>query len=98
MLAVPSLVPLSSTGLRSIASGKIVTVFLVNKQHALTWLSEDWLKMTKKHEAVLMDVRIEAVYYPDIDPIDVSGYEDPTNADMIYSVDFKSDKISYSEV
>jgi hypothetical protein len=54
--------------------------------------------MTKKHEAILMDVRIEAVYYPDIDPIDVSGYEDPTNADMIYSVDFKSDKISYAEV
>ena len=74
------------------------TVFLVNKQHALTWLSEDWVKMTKKHEAILMDIRIEAVYYPDIDPIDVSGYEDPTNADMIYSVDFKADKISYSEV
>ena len=75
------------------------SVFLINKQHALTWLSEDWVKMTKKHDAMLMDIRIDyPVYYPDIDPIDVSGYEDPTNADMIYSVDFKSEKISYSEV
>jgi hypothetical protein len=69
------------------------SVFLINKQHALTWLSEDWVKMTKKHDAMLMDIRIDyPVYYPDIDPIDVSGYEDPTNADMIYSVDFKSEK------
>ena len=35
------------------------TVFLINKQHALTWLSEDWVKMTKKHEAMLMDIRID---------------------------------------
>jgi hypothetical protein len=74
------------------------TIFLLNKHHALTWLSEDWPKMFKKYDAVLIDIRIDPVYYPDIDPIDVSGYEDPTNADMIYSMDCKSDKISYSEI
>lgn len=70
------------------------TVYLVNKQHAINWLTEDWVSLSKEHLTVLVNVEFDQpVCFPDIDPIDVTGYEDPTNADMIFSMNVKQNLV-----
>jgi hypothetical protein len=70
------------------------TVFLVNKQHAINWLTEDWVDLSTAYLTVLVDVQFDQpVCFSDIDPIDVMGYEDPTDADMIFSMDVKQNLV-----
>jgi hypothetical protein len=57
-------------------------------------LTEDWVDLSTAYLTVLVDVQFDQpVCFPDIDPIDVTGYEDPTDADMIFSMDVKQNLV-----
>ncbi len=69
------------------------TVYLCNKQHLLNWLSEEWIKMSKKFDTILYDIDMDA-------PIEVSDSKLIGHVDdgAILSLDIKSDLITYTEI
>jgi len=71
------------------------SVFFVTSNQLYNWLSDDWVKMANSKPALIISVATNnPIDYPDIDPQDVIGYEDPTG-DLYFFVDIKQEHVNY---
>lgn len=74
------------------------SVFFATSNQLYNWLSDDWVKMANSKPALIVSVAIDQpVDYPDIDPEDVIGYEDPTG-DLYFFLDIKQEHVNYKPV
>lgn len=74
------------------------SVYFASHGQMCNWLSDDWVEMSKNRPALIKAVVVDQpIDYPDIDPVDVVGYEAPTG-DMYFSIDVKQENISYAKV
>ena len=69
------------------------TVYLCNRQHLFNWLSEEWIKISKKFDTILYDINMDT-------PIEVSDPKMIGHVDdgAILSLDMKSALVTYIEI